>query len=93
VLLVLVESPQAELNGSGGALTIVDHFDRSGQARRLLATFDVGCEGPGPFARWTGTAVRLAPESTALFNEVYPAGAEFDPLNIVLPAERTALSG
>jgi len=93
VLLVRVDSPQVELSGRGGALTIADPFDRSGQARRLLATFDVGCERLGPFERWTGTAVRLAPESTALFNEVYPAGAEFDPLTIVLPAYRAALSG
>ncbi|HTU29542.1 MAG TPA: HtaA domain-containing protein [Solirubrobacteraceae bacterium] len=92
-LLVQVASPHVELNGSGGSLTIADPFDRSGRARRLLANFDVGYERLGPFERWTGTAVRLAPEATALFNEVYPADAEFDPLTVVLPVQRPTSSG
>jgi hypothetical protein len=86
LLHIPLDSPRIDLNADEGALTVVDPFDQSGEARRLVATFEFSHERIGPFEHWRGTSVQLASESTELFNGVYPVAEQLDRLSVVLPA-------
>lgn len=86
MLSVRISNPRVTITEKQGELTILDPFRQEGDARLLLVTFTI--EGHGVlegFEYWTASDVRLAPEACALFNDVYPANAPFEPLAIVVP--------
>lgn len=87
MLLVRIASPWVTIHENSGELTVLDPFQRQGDARLRLATFDIDSHTVADgFEHWTAVDVRLAPEACELFNDVYPAGEALEPLTITLPA-------
>jgi hypothetical protein len=87
MLLVRIANPWVTIQGTHGELTVLDPFQREGDARLRLATFEIdGHAIADGFERWTAADVRLAPEGCTLFNDVYPAAEPLEPLTIIVPA-------
>lgn len=87
MLFVRISNPWVTIKAEQGELTIVDPFEQGGDARLRLATFIVDGHGIADgFEYWTAADVRLAPEASALFNDVYPADSPLEPLAIIVPA-------
>jgi len=90
MLLVRIADPWVTIDDGRGELTVLDPYQREGDARLRLAVFGMDdhtiADG---FERWSATDVRLAPEGCMLFNDVYPEGEPLEPLTITL---RTAAS-
>ena len=78
LLFVRLANPRIEL-GEPATLTVDDPAIEDGSGPRLpLVTLTLTTDGSG----WSGADVRLHQAGVALFNHVYPAGADFDPLTI-----------
>jgi len=90
MLLVRIANPWITIHEKRGELTVLDPFQREGEARLRLATFDIdGHAIVDGFEHWTATDVRLAPEGCTLFNDVYPADEPLEPLTIIVPVARS----
>lgn len=86
MLLVRIASPWVTIHERRGELTVLDPFQRQGDARLRLATFDIDSHTIADgFEHWTAAEVRLAPEACELFNDVYSAGEALEPLSIIVP--------
>lgn len=80
LLFVRLADPWIEIDVSGRSLLTVAHpttTDGNGQRMPLVRLTLTATEGG-----WSGTDVRLCPDGVPLFNHVYEADAEFDPLII-----------
>jgi len=87
MLLVRIANPWITIQEEHGELTVLDPFQREGDARLRLATFDIdGHTIADGFEHWTAADVWLAPEGCMLFNDVYPAAEPLEPLTIIVPA-------
>jgi len=87
MLLVRIANPWITIQEEHGELTVLDPFQREGDARLRLASFDIeGHVIAGGFEHWSASDVRLAPEACTLFNDVYLPGEPLEPLKIVVPA-------
>jgi hypothetical protein len=86
MLFVRISNPWVTIQEGQGELTIVDPIEKGGDARLRLATFIVDGHGIADgFEYWMAADVRLAPEASALFNDVYPGDSPLEPLAIVVP--------
>jgi hypothetical protein len=101
MLFVRIADPWISVRGELAELTVVDPYNRQDQPRLRLVSFTLvpdpsssGLSSSG-LEVWSGSDVRLTPEGTELFNDVYPPGEPFEPLTITVPsnaATGTALS-
>lgn len=80
LLFVRLAGPRIALHHDGPAvLSVEDPHTEDGSGPRLpLVTLTMTRTETG----WSGTDVALTQDGVALFNNVYPAGAEFDRLEI-----------
>lgn len=81
LLFVRLAGPRIELRPDGPAvLSVEDPRTEDGSGPRLpLVTLRMTRTDTG----WSGTDAALTKEGVPLFNNVYPAGAAFDPLEVV----------
>lgn len=86
LLSVRLADPCITTRGGEAVLTVLDP-SRADPARRLrLACLTLETRpASGRLRIWLSKDVRLAEEGTALFNDVYPAGEQMEPLAIFLP--------
>jgi hypothetical protein len=85
LLFVRLAGPRIELGIDGGTavLSVEDPTSEDGTGPRLpLVTVTMTRTEAG----WSGSDAALTADGVALFNHVYPAGAPFDPLEIVTTA-------
>ncbi|MFJ9390844.1 HtaA domain-containing protein [Nocardioides sp. NPDC101246] len=80
LLFVRLAGPRIELRPDGPAvLSVEDPRTEDGSGPRLpLVTVTMTRTEAG----WSGTDAALTEEGVPLFNNVYPPGAEFDPLEV-----------
>jgi hypothetical protein len=87
MLFVRVADPWVTVRGNFAELSVIDPCNREDQPRLRLVTFEIESGPPSSGLEvWSGRDVRLTPEGTELFNDVYPPGELFEPLSITLPA-------
>lgn len=92
MLFVRIANPWVTIQRERGELTILDPFQREGDARLGLATFEISAHAIADgFEHWTAADVRLAPEGCTLFNDVYPVDEPLEPLTIIVPVADFAI--
>ncbi|SFU01275.1 Htaa protein [Geodermatophilus amargosae] len=86
MLFVRLAFPVLTLRGEHAELTVTPLEDTESAERLTLVTLSLAqqpsLEG---IEIWHGTDVRLTGTGAELFNDVYPLGAEFEPLTVTVP--------
>ena len=84
MLLVVFIDPWVTMDGAGGTLTVADpdHYPDSTRRLPMLDLAEADWKDNQGMRHWPSIATTLRPEAMAFFNDVYPAGEVFDPVDI-----------
>jgi hypothetical protein len=86
MLQVRIASPTIAVRYGIGEMTVADPFATEGGEPLVLANLTLQAQpAPPGLLIWTSNEVRMAPQVSELFNDVYQAGEPFDPLTLLLP--------